>query len=464
MRNPKFFVVSIIFFITILYVNLLSPINKKLQTINQGSLFSLRHYPKFFGDKNTIYGSFRKRSYIFGNFAGYKRKLVDHGIYLDATIFQFLGSNLTGGAKHGYLRYNGNAEYWLMIDTGKAGLWPRGAFLLHAESSWTAEDSINDDVGSILASNSRSRVPVPNESKTTLSEVVLEQVLSDHFLFRVGKMDATGPIDATNFANNSRFQFSYSGLVNNPMISHFTTYTTLGLLPVWTLNKKNKITFFIADAEGTAEESSLDTAFNGNTAYCIQYTFSPTINKNLPGNYRVIYAHAKKPITSYELDERHIIGKNVGKISIPKKCKNYALLINFDQYLKIDGNNDHVAYRHHRPPVGILLFGRAGWEPKDRNVIDQFYSIGIGSYGGFKNRYYDQWGIGYAATHISSQLRKDLKKYKVSLYKFEHAFEVFYNIELTPALHLTINSQIIRPLLKSRGTAFIISSRLQADF
>ncbi len=32
-------------------------------------------------------------------------------------------------------------------------------------------------------------------------------------------------------------------------------------------------------------------------------------------------------------------------------------------------------------PVGIGIFGHAGWSPKDRNAIDQFYSFGIGVYG-----------------------------------------------------------------------------------
>ncbi|TET06780.1 hypothetical protein E3J79_00870 [Candidatus Dependentiae bacterium] len=473
--SRKFFILSLFICITGSNAKLLiskscarntnkSSIKKKKESIDQGYLFSLRHYPKFYGDTNTIYGNILERSYLLGLPNGFRSLLANHGIYVDTTLFQFLGSNLTGGAKHGYLRYNGNAEYWLLIDTGKLGIWSRGAFLLHAESSWTVKDSINDDVGSLLAANSRSRVPTPGKSDTTLSEVVLAQFLSDQFVFRVGKIDATGPIDATNFANNSRFQFLYSGLVNNPIIYTFTKYTTLGLLPVWIPNKKNQILFFIADAEGKANKSGSDTAFNGNTTYCIQYTFSPTICENLSGNYRLIYAHSKKPITSYDIDERHLIGENIGTISIPKKCNNYAWLMNFDQYVWVNRNNDNVPYRNYLPPVGILLFGRAGWAPKDRNVIDQFYSIGIGSYGGPRNRYYDQWGIGYAATHISSELRRDLMMQKVAFNKFEHAFEAFYNIQITPALHLTIDAQIIRPPLKSRHTAFVINSRLQADF
>lgn len=435
--------------------------NKK-ESIGQGYLFSLRHYPKFYGDTNTIDGNLFERSFLLG--FPFRRAFSDRGIYIDTSIFQFLGENLTGGAQHGEVRYNGNAEYWLILDLAQLGLWSKGALSVHAESSWTVDDSINDDVGSLLAANARSRVHVSGKSDTTLSEVVFAQFLSDYFVFRIGKMDATGPIDETNFANNSRFQFLYSGLVNNPIIYTFTKYTTLALLPVLMLDKKNQMLFFMSDADGKVDKAGFDTVFNGNTSYCVQYTFSPTIGENLSGNYRFIWAYSSKMTTSYNIDERHLIGEDIGTIAIPRKCDNYAWLMNFDQYVWVSKNNDAVPYRDDLSPLGILLFGRAGWAPKDRNVIDQFYSIGIGSYGGPRKRYYDQWGIGYSATHISSNLRRDLLIRNVMFNQLEHALELFYNMQITPALHLTVNAQVIRPPLKSRDTAFVINARLQTDF
>lgn len=462
MKQKKSFALFAFFSITIFCTFTSFARRKILDPIGQGKIFSLRHYPKFFGDTNTQYGTWLERSYLLGGTKKLRKRLVDHGIYIDTTVFQFLGCNIHGGACQGNLRYNGNAEYWLVVDMAEAGVWSGGALMLHAESSWTAHDSINDDVGSLLAANSRSRVPVPDDHKTTLSEFVFEQVFTDKFLLRFGKLDATGPIDGTVFANNGRFQFIYAGLVNNPIISHFTAYTSLGLLPIWKINDYNEFDFSIADAQGQADEDGFDTAFNGLTTYCIQYVFSHKFH-DLPGNYRFMYAHSKKPLTSYELDARHLIGEDM-QITFTKKCSNRAVLFNFDQYIWLHDKHDVVKYRDDQPPLGILLFGRAGWEPKDRNVIDQFYSIGIGAYGGPRGRFYDQWGVGYAATHISSCLRKDLLEQDVCFRKFEHALEAFYNFELTPSMHFTINAQVIRPPLATRCTAFLINTRLQMDF
>jgi len=463
MEVKKSYALFALFFVTVLCSCFSFARRKWLEPISEGALFSLRHYPKFFGDVNTRYGSFTNRSYLLTSMRGVRNDLYDKGVYLDATLFQFLGCNQHGGAKHGFWRYNGNAEYWLIFDTAKIGAWSRGALSFHAESTWTVNDSINDDVGSLLAANSRSRVPVPNADSTTLSEVVFEQDFTKHFLLRLGKLDATGPIDGTDFANNGRFQFLYAGLVNNPIISHFTAYTSLALLPIWKLTDQHKFVFYTADAQGAANKHGFDTAFNGETNFCLQYVFSPSIG-NKSGNYRFIFANSSKPLTSYELDSRHLIGKEVGELTIPKKSGNWGVLLNFDQYIWLYDKNEDVKYRQHQPPVGIMLFGRAGWEPKDRNVIDQFYSIGIGSYGGPCKRFYDQWGIGYCATHISCCLRKDLLEKNVCFRKFEHAAEAFYNIEFTPSMHFTINAQVIRPPLSTRCTAFVINTRLQTDF
>jgi len=61
--------------------------------------------------------------------------------------------------------------------------------------------------------------------------------------------------------------------------------------------------------------------------------------------------------------------------------------------------------------IGWGLFARFAWtpDPEDRNVIDQFYSFGVGGRGCLiPGRDLDFWGLGWAGTHISGDLRDDL--------------------------------------------------------
>jgi len=116
------------------------------------------------------------------------------------------------------------------------------------------------------------------------------------------------------------------------------------------------------------------------------------------------------------------------------------------------------------PPVGVGLFLRAGWEPQDRNVIDQFYSFGIGGYGGLPGRDRDQGGLGWAGTHISGDLRDDLSVLRRSANEFEHDFEAFYNFAVTPATHVSLDLEVINSASPSVDTAVVIGTRFQFDF
>jgi len=440
-------------------------------------VYGFRRYSKFYGDENTARGSLLERSYLLGSLGGFRDTLVEHGFYFDAGVTQFLQSNVSGGIDDGSGRYNGTADYWLTFDSGKADLWSGGAVFLHAESSWRADKSVSPDVGSLLPANFDAAMPTPGESETiVLPEAYLMQALPANLLVVAGKADYAGLADQNYFANNERFQFFYTGLVNNPILGAFIPYTPLGVALAWAPSQEHSVSLVVVQAEGDATTSGFDN-FDGDYTIGGQYQFHPTIGGNLPGNYRLIGGYSNKDLTSFDIDERQLIGELIGVTPVAEESENYTVLVNFDQYLWIDGGSlaayqkrlDRSGYpglgRHHLPPVGIGIFGRAGWAPKDRNVIDQFYSFGIGGFGMLiPGRENDGWGIGWSGTHISSDLRDDLDVLGIDLDSFEHAFEAFYNFQLTPAAHLTLDAQIIDPTVKSTDTAYTIGTRLQLDF
>lgn len=439
--------------------------------------YQLRRYSKFYGDSNTSHGGLSERSHLLGDLGGVRNSLIDHGLYLDVSVTQFLHANVSGGANTSATRNEGTADYWLTLDSGKAGLWSGGAVFLHAESSWQADKSISSDTGNLLPPNFDAAMPTPGENEgLVLPELYLVQALPHDMLFLAGKADFAGLADTNLFANNERTQFSYTGLVNNPILGSFVPYTPLGFAGVWAPNKHHTLALVGVQSNGDGTTSGFDN-FNGEYTLGLQYQYSPTIGDNLPGNYRVILGASNKDVPRYDLDPRHLIEEILGVVPVADKSDNYAVLFNFDQYLWVEGG-DLAAYqkrvdsnqypgvgRHHLPPVGVGIFGRAGWAPKDRNVIDQFYSFGIGGFGMLlPGRDEDQWGLGWAGTHISSDLRDDLSVLTVKIDDLEHAFEAFYNIEVTPAIHVTLNAQVIDSVEPSVDTATTLGTRLQIDF
>jgi carbohydrate-selective porin OprB len=307
-------------------------------------------------------------------------------------------------------------------------------------------------------------MPTPNDSEElALSELYLTQALPDNWLAIVGKVDWAGLGDTNILANNEHTQFSYTGLVNNPILGAFIPYTSLGLGTVWAPSKSHQVALIGIQSKGKATSSGFDN-FDGDYTLGAQYQYSTNLGDNLPGNYRVLVGYDTKDVTDFAIDPRHLLEEIIGLVPIAAKSSNRAAVLSIDQFIwtRSDGT---VTGRRGQPPVGIGIFARAGWTPEDRNVIDQFYSLGIGGFGMLiPGRDYDQWGIGWAGTHISGDLRADLALIGEDLDKLEHAVEVFYNFRLSPAIGLTINAQFIDSTVAAVDEAYTLGTRLQIDF
>ncbi|KTD63345.1 carbohydrate porin [Legionella spiritensis] len=441
-----------------------------LFTISPELLYGLWRVHQFYGDPNMVRGPVTDRSFLLGNLGGIRDDLFDKGFIIDTNITQFLNSNLAGGVRHDIWRNDGSSDYLIAWDSGKAGVWSGGGILLHGESSWQAQRSINPDVGSVLPANYDATMPVPRHSETTLSEAYLVQALPENLIFLIGKINFAGLADQNVFANNENFQFDYAGLVNNPMLGAFVPYTPLGTGIIWVPNKQHTLAVIALDANGKASTTGFNTAFDGQYTYGVQYQYTTELWNVLPGNYRIIGGYTTKPPISFAIDQRQLLAELIGVIPIARKNNNYGILVNFDQYLWVMDNHHQAATKFAKgddqpsrkgiPPLGFGLYGRAGWSPDDRNVISQFYSAGLGGYGlMFANRPDDNWGIGYAYTYFSNKLVRLLQPLRMA--NSEKGFEVFYNYALLPSTKITLNSQVIRSPFSVRKTAYTGGVRLR---
>lgn len=94
-RNLKFTLV-LLAWITGLYVVPLEaadstekPEEQKLISLAEAEpiiYYAFRRYDKFYGDENTAHGGLLERSSLLGGSGGARDYLVDHGLYLDASI------------------------------------------------------------------------------------------------------------------------------------------------------------------------------------------------------------------------------------------------------------------------------------------------------------------------------------------------------------------------------------------
>ncbi len=391
--------------------------------------------PGFGGDLAT-------RRKLTGNWGGVRDQLADKGITLDIDITNILQGNAHGGAQtNNGLRYSGSTDYTISLDTGKMGLWKGGTILLNAESKWG--DGIDGKVGSLIPVNLDAHKPGYGEGgMMTLSEYIIFQQLFDGKLVLVaGKLDGSRAFDRNVFANDERTQFMNLAFRNNPMIGAFAPYTNLGA--GFILNPTDWLTVTTAamDSEGRAKTTGFETTFHGpaNTTVIHEYALKlKPFGKE--GNYRVgamwssmAYKHLQPvaPFKQMGPTLMKLVGPKVMKMMDPllpyeTESGNAGIYTSFDQWVYNEPGD---------PTQGIGLFGRFGWCRQDINALSHYYSAGVGGKGILPDRDQDTFGLGYYFL--------DLSNHMPAMFHSEQGIEAYYNIEITPWLHLSPDFQIV---------------------
>jgi porin len=108
----------------------------------------------------------------------------------------------------------------------------------------------------------------------------------------------------------------------------------------------------------------------------------------------------------------------------------------------------------------VGVFGRFGFggEP---NIFEQFYSFGVSGKGSIPTRDRDTWGVGYYHANISDDINP------VFGLDAEQGVEAYYNIEVTPWMHITPDLQVIVDPgggFRDRDVAIVYGLRMQMSF
>jgi porin len=424
-------------------------------------------------------GDLSQRKYLTGDWGGARTELAEQGLLFDFDVTQWLQGNASGGKDTtNAFRYSGSADFWLKLDTARMKLWPGGLITLHGETQ--IGQSINGKTGSLMSPNYQALLPVPGDSGlTTLSEFYLAQALSEKFVLLAGKIDLS-VADDNVFAHDQRTQFSNTAFRLNPVLFAAAPYTTMAVGAIWLPAEWLTVATFLSDndPDGNATQTGFTTAFHDRQWVTVsqEYTFKwkPF---GRPGHQRFGWFWTSRDFTEFDSDSRiqlpvtragrglisrrltprwlrvlRIGGAAVSITNPDKRPDNWGIVYNFDQYLHTEQDD---------PEQGWGVFGRFGLAPIPGNIFEEFYSLGLGGKGTIPGRDHDEWGIGYYLADVSSNLGA------LAGLSSEQGVEVFYNIEITPWLHLTPDLQIIidpAAGFDDRDTALVYGLRMQVTF
>jgi len=396
-------------------------------------------------------GDLWNRPALTGDWFGLRQDLMDHGMRLDVSLTQILQRNLSGGTKYEG-SYQGGLDILFQLDTDKAGLWPGGWFRVKGEARYGQDNNFN--TGAIMPVNFDALYPVPGRDEIELSEFNFTQFLATWVGVTLGRYS---PRDANVFAHDETEQFLNTAFNINPVMLTTIPQTFLGAGVVLLPMKDVMLTTLVLDSEGKGDEYGFDTAFERGTSIFqqLEVGIKPF---GLPGHQRIGWTWSDKSRVRLEQVTSDIvldwIKYRLGLGDMPTlahRGSDWSFFYDFDQYLYVvPGSKDR----------GIGVFGRFGMTDGVVSPIGSFYSLGVSGKGMIPGRDNDTFGVGYYYLAVSDKLGPILSK----LANDEQGVEIYYNLAVTPWLHITPDLQIIDPARKSVDTTVVAGIRMKIDF
>jgi len=391
-------------------------------------------------------GDLWRRPALTGDWGGTRQTLMDKGVRFDVSLIQTVQGNWAGGTAD-KSPYQMNARYGFELDTGKAGLWPGGMLVVKGESKYGNSNIAN--TGSLSPVNTLALSPVTQDDITTLSDLYVVQFLAEW----VGVLAGKKTMHETNvFASKDDEQFLNTSLTFN--LAPGTTVPSNALMAgvILAPTKWLTVTTLGIDSEGTATRSGFDTAFERGTTILQSWEFAVK-PFGLPGHQRLGWTWSDRSRIQFEQSHRQIVSAIItgSTAGLTREDEDWSFSYDFDQYLyTVPG----------KPGQGFGLFGRFGLTGGEVNPVQQFYSLGLGGKGLIPGRDRDTFGVGYYYVGLSDKLPQTVQDRS----RDEQGVEIYYNIAVTPWLHVTPDLQIISPARKIVDTTVVAGLRVKIDF
>jgi porin len=408
--------------------------------------------PDYSGDLFT-------RSYLAGDLWGFRTDLANKGIQFDVDWTQFLQSDVDGGRNTG-TDYGANLNYLFYFDLMRMGLLPGALVTVRAETRYGT--SVNGITGSILPVNTSALFPLTQQANEVVPIAVTDlnytQFLSEQFAVLVGKIDTLSG-DPNEFASGrGTTQFMNANFIFNATLGLRLPYSTLGAGVVWLPTPNIKVSSIVMNTADSSTTAGF-TDFGDGTTWTTEADFQYRLGQ-LPGGMNV------GGLYSFDQDFNQLSGELIfvpGQgLVIPKNSDTWAVYWSAWQYLLIkDPSNQPIdlstGTQSHE---GLGLFARVGFADQSTNPVKWSLSAGIGGKGMIPTRNQDTFGVGYFYTSIEQS-----RLFNVAGIQPEtQGGELFYNIAVTPAAHLTLDMQVVDSPFSNINPAILLGMRLDLNF
>lgn len=401
---------------------------------------------------------FWSREKLTGDWGGRRESLASAGLTVDFSatyVFQgvaaggFTGPLFPRFSDEGDTGHTFAGDLQMELDTAKAGWWPGGTIKTRLQSR--TGRSIVERAGSIAAVNNEAVFPIVldrfDRSAFAITELTYEHAFGEKISVFGGLLNTSEGDEnaiAGSALSHSRFlnfAMLYS-LVEDATVPH----TSLGAGINFKPTEKISGSFSVFGTAETAGENPFD-RWRG-TTFSTEWTFSHTLAERGGAQTIGVLYGINGRRANITASRRLVLGSLLLGLPIPTTdADTWAVYYNAHQFIKGDEKG------------GWGVFTRFGVSDGNPNLVKWNLAGGVGGIGLLPGRKKDGWGLGLFFLNMSDE---DLLR-RLGV-RDEVGGEAFYNIAVSPWMHVSLDAQVIDSALSRVDTTWVLGLRVHFDF
>jgi porin len=393
---------------------------------------------------------------LTGDWGGARTRWRDKGVVLDSSLTQFYQGVASGGTETGS-EYNATAQATLEFDFGRLAGWEFWSSEIKAE--WRFGGPLLGGTGTINPVNTAAMIPGADGSKFSITALNLTWLLpidlkqGNLVALSFGRYNLLDLLDEDFFAGGGTERFFNIAQIGPLTVLRQVPLITNSINFAYIRGGQPFFTFAVMDPNDHSLDPGLSDLFADGV------TLSPGLSVPVQyfgksAKHSFGFAVTTKEYTPFDAI-RQIIIPGPPLNPIEPQGGSWSINYVFRQYIVERGARD-----------GWGLFSQVSFADRATSPITVFFDTGLGGNGVFEARPRDEFGVAYAYTDLSEDLKDNLNLITLGgqPVRSEHQFEFFYNMHMLPWLQLTGDLQIIRPTQSSADTAVVPGARLRIVF
>ncbi len=365
------------------------------------------------------------------------------GVTYGAGVTQFYQGVASGGQEQDF-DYGGKVDQFLILDSGKLGLWQGMTMTMHVETRF-GED-VNLDAVGFAPANVAMLYPKTGEHDTAITGLSFAQALDDNIQATFGKFNALD-LFYSLYPETGR---GINGFMNASMVIPLSVarVAPLSFMGAGALAYEGKLPqagVLVYDTQNCATTSGFDDLFDNGANILGFYRVFTDVN-GLPGSHLFGGIWSTGEFVAFD-PSSFVIVPDEGLVAIPQHGA-YTLLYIFEQTLWMDGCH---AERN------VTLLSQWGLAEPKTSPIGWSANVGLQAQGFDRARPHDAFGIGYFHTALSNDFQ-DLLSPVLTLQDVD-GVELYYSAAVAKGFQVTADFQVIEPADVRNDTALVVGLR-----